>query len=169
MNSPQENHILAALPVSELEKFAMKLRPVPLKLGHVLYAPSQMVEHVYFPTAGVISLLAAFEDGTTVEAGVIGREGMLGTSVVLGAETTPHQALVQADGHALKLPAAIEPTPSNSVLPAGYCSPTIAYSKMSSRLHRSFSRACWACAAPVSAWPQIRSARCALSTTAAAT
>ncbi len=83
----------------------MKLRPVPLKLGHVLYEPSQMVEHVYFPTAGVISLLAAFKDGTTVEAGVIGREGMLGTSVVLGAETTPHQALVQADGHALKMAA----------------------------------------------------------------
>jgi len=83
----------------------MKLRPVPLKLGHVLYEPSQTVEDVYFPTYGVISLLAAFEDGATVEAGVIGREGMLGTSVVLGAETTPHQALVQADGHALKMAA----------------------------------------------------------------
>ncbi len=83
----------------------MKLRPVPLKLGHVLYEPSRTVEDVYFPTSGVISLLAAFEDGATVEAGVIGREGMLGTSVVLGAETTPQQALVQADGHALKMAA----------------------------------------------------------------
>jgi len=105
VNSPQANNILAALPGSELEKFAMKLRPVPLKLGHVLYEPSRTVEDVYFPTSGVISLLAAFEDGATVEAGVIGREGMLGTSVVLGAETTPHQALVQADGHALKMAA----------------------------------------------------------------
>jgi CRP-like cAMP-binding protein len=40
-----------------------------------------------------------------VEAGVIGREGMLGTALALGAETTPHLALVQAKGHALKMAA----------------------------------------------------------------
>ena len=83
----------------------MKSRPVQLKIGQVLYEPNNTIEYVYFPTAGVISLLAAFGDGTTVEASVIGREGMLGTSVVLRAETTPHQALVQADGHALKMAA----------------------------------------------------------------
>jgi CRP-like cAMP-binding protein len=61
------------------------------------------VDYAYFPTAGVISLLAAFEDGSTVEAGLIGSEGVLGTWIVMGAETTPHQALVQSPGHALKL------------------------------------------------------------------
>jgi CRP-like cAMP-binding protein len=105
MNSPQTNDILAALPGSELKKFEMKLRPVPLKVGHVLYQPEERIEHVYFPTEGVISLLTAFGDGATVEAGVIGREGMLGTAVVMGAKTTPQQALVQADGHALKMAA----------------------------------------------------------------
>ena len=105
MNSPQRNSILAALPSSELEKFTTKLRPVQLKLGHVLYRPDDPIEYVYFPTAGVISLLAAFGDGSTVEAGVIGREGLLGTAAVLGAEKTPHQALVQADGYALKMAA----------------------------------------------------------------
>jgi CRP-like cAMP-binding protein len=105
MNSSQANNILAGLPTPELERVAMKLRPVQLKIGQVLYAPYDTIEYVYFPTAGVISLLAAFGDGTTVEASVIGREGMLGTAVVLRAETTPHQALVQADGHALKMAA----------------------------------------------------------------
>jgi CRP-like cAMP-binding protein len=105
MNSPPANNILAALPGSELEKFAEKLRSVQLKVGHVLYQPEERIEHVYFPTAGVISLLTAFGDGATVEAGVIGREGMLGTAVVMGAKTTPQQALVQADGHALKMAA----------------------------------------------------------------
>ena len=99
----QSNNILAGF--SGSEQFAEKLHPVKLELGEILYEPEQHIEHVYFPTAGVISLLAAFEDGTTVEAGVIGLEGMLGTSVVLGAETTPHQALVQAEGHALKMAA----------------------------------------------------------------
>lgn len=100
-NSARANQILAAL--SNLDQFATKLRPVRLELGEILYKPEQPIEHVYFPTSGVISLLAAFEDGTTVEAGVIGSEGVLGTSVVLGAEITPHQALVQANGHALKM------------------------------------------------------------------
>ncbi len=105
MNLPQANNILAALPGSALEKFARNLRPVQLKVGDVLYEPEERMEHVYFPTEGVISLLTAFGDGATVEAGVIGREGMLGTAVVMGAKTTPHQALVQADGHALKMAA----------------------------------------------------------------
>ena len=105
MNSSQTNNILAALPGSALEKFARNLRPVQLKVGDVLYEPEERIEHVYFPTEGVISLLTAFGDGATVEAGVIGREGMLGTAVVMGAKTTPHQALVQADGHALKMAA----------------------------------------------------------------
>jgi len=105
MNSPQANNILAALPGSKFEKFANKLREVPLKSGHVLYEPEDHIEHVYFPTEGIISLLTAFGDGGTVEAGVIGREGMLGTAVVMGAKTTPHQALVQAEGNALKMAA----------------------------------------------------------------
>lgn len=86
-----------------LDRFSSKLRPVDLKFGDVIYQPNQPVEYAYFPTAGVISLLAAFDDGSTVEAGVIGSEGVLGTWIVLGAETTPHQALVQSPGHALKL------------------------------------------------------------------
>ena len=102
-NPPQLNRILAGF--SDLEQFATKLHPVRLELGDILYEPEQRIEHVYFPTSGVISLLAAFQDGSTVEAGLLGREGMLGTSVVLGAETTPHQALVQADGHALRMTA----------------------------------------------------------------
>jgi len=99
----QSNNILAGL--SGSEQFAEKLHPVRLVLGEILYQPEQRIDYVYFPSAGVISLLAAFQDGSTVEAGVIGREGMLGTPVILGAETTPHQALVQADGHALKMAA----------------------------------------------------------------
>lgn len=79
------------------------LRPVNLEFGDVIYQPNQLVDYAYFPTSGVISLLAAFDDGSTVEAGVIGSEGVLGTWIVLGAETTPHQALVQSPGHALKL------------------------------------------------------------------
>ena len=102
---PRSNAILNALSESRLAQLLPKLRTVELELGQVLYEPEQSIDYVYFPTAGIISLLAAFEDGATVEAGVIGTEGMLGTPVVLGAETTPHQALVQASGQAMRMSA----------------------------------------------------------------
>ena len=102
-NSPRANGILGALSGSVLDQFSSKLRPVKLEFGDVIYQPNQPVDFAYFLTAGVISLLAAFDDGSTVEAGVIGSEGVLGTWIVMGAETTPHQALVQSPGHALKL------------------------------------------------------------------
>jgi CRP-like cAMP-binding protein len=97
------NNILAALPPREFEQFAAKLRPVPLKLGEILYLPEQKIEHVYFVTSGVVSLLAALENGATVEAGVIGSEGMAGISVILGADSMPNQALIQAEGQALRM------------------------------------------------------------------
>ena len=104
-NSARSNAILNTLSESQLAQLLPKLRTVELELGQVLYEPEQSIDYVYFPTAGIISLLAAFEDGATVEAGVIGTEGMLGTPVVLGAESTPHQALVQASGKALRMAA----------------------------------------------------------------
>lgn len=97
------NSILNALSDEELDLLAPKLRPFELQVGEVLYEPDDDIDYIYFPTSGVISLLAAFADGTTVEAGVIGTEGMAGTPVVLGARSTPHQALVQIKGHALKM------------------------------------------------------------------
>ena len=97
------NKILAALPREEFERFEAKLKPVRLALGETLYLPEQKMEHVYFVTRGVVSLLAALENGATVEAGVIGPEGMVGIPVVLGADSTPNQALVQGEGEALRM------------------------------------------------------------------
>ena len=98
------NQILAALPREEFEPLAAKLRPVPLALGETLYMPEQEIEYVYFVNSGVVSLLATLENGTTVEAGVIGNEGMVGISVILGADSTPNQALIQSAGEALRIP-----------------------------------------------------------------
>ncbi len=81
------------------------MKSVELQLGYVLYEPEQVIDYVYFPLAGVISLLAVFQDGASVEAGLIGAEGMLGTPVVLGAEISPHEALVQVSGQAMRITA----------------------------------------------------------------
>lgn len=103
-NEPySDNRILAALPRDEFKRFETKLKPVRLELGETLYMPEQKMEHVYFVTHGVVSLLAALENGATVEAGVIGSEGMVGVAVILGADSTPNQALIQGEGQALRM------------------------------------------------------------------
>ena len=104
-NGARINGVLNALSDNELDQLTPRLRPFQLEIGDVLYEPDDEIDHVYFPTSGIISLLAAFADGTTVEAGVIGTEGMAGTPVALGVRSTPHQALVQIEGRALRMSA----------------------------------------------------------------
>ena len=100
---PRANAILNRLSDDQLKTLLPKFKLVKLKRGDILYEPDDKIEYVYYPTSGVISLLATFEDGTTVEAGLTGNEGMMGTACVLGADTTPHQALVQISGEALRM------------------------------------------------------------------
>jgi CRP-like cAMP-binding protein len=102
--SVAENTILAALPPEEMERIARSLQPVSLELGQVLYEPDQVIRRVYFPTEAVASLITMLEDGSTVEAGMVGYTGMVGTPIVLGAETSPNRALIQHSGGALMLP-----------------------------------------------------------------
>lgn len=106
-NQPRPaNKILANLPEDEFEQLRPKLRAVSFPIGEILYMPAQKIEHVYFVNRGVVSLLAALEDGATVEAGVIGPEGVAGIAVVLGANSTPNQALTQSDVEASRISAA---------------------------------------------------------------
>src|SRR5438034_2198371 len=102
---PPGNLILAALPSHEFKGFSEQLESVELKLGEILHMPEEQIEYVYFPIDGVISLVAILQDGETVEAGIVGREGMVGIPVVLGVDTTTNQALVQGGGKALRMKA----------------------------------------------------------------
>jgi len=105
LNSPSKNLILAALAGEEFDRLSEHLEAFELKLGEFLHMPDERVEHVYFPTDGIVSLLATLEGGETVETGVVGREGMVGISIVLGVDTTTSQSLVQGSGHALRMKA----------------------------------------------------------------
>jgi len=105
-NQPRPaNKILTSLPDDEFEQLRPKLRPANFPIGQILYMPEQKIEHAYFVNRGVVSLLAALEDGATVEAGVIGPEGVAGVSVILGASSTPNQSLTQSDVETLRISA----------------------------------------------------------------
>lgn len=100
---PTTNGILNALTRSEYERLTPYLEAVNLWKGEVLYQPEQIITHVYFPTRGTVSLVSAFEDGASVEVGMVGNEGMFGVCVFLGSISTPLLAQVQLPGDALRM------------------------------------------------------------------
>ncbi|HVF48463.1 MAG TPA: Crp/Fnr family transcriptional regulator [Pyrinomonadaceae bacterium] len=100
--SSSENRLLAQLSAEEFELLAPRLELVSFTVGEVLFRPEDNLRHVYFPTTSIVSLLTDLSDGTGMEVGLVGREGMVGISVVLGGSETK-VATVQARGEALKL------------------------------------------------------------------
>jgi CRP-like cAMP-binding protein len=96
------NRLLAALPREEYERLAPHLEAVSLPLSQILFMPEDKLSHVYFPTTSIVSLLTDLEDGSGIEVGLVGREGMVGISVILGGSETK-VATVQASGGALKV------------------------------------------------------------------
>ena len=100
-----ENRILASLPAEEYERLLPHLEEIPLKLGEVISHPDQKIEHVYFPKRGTISVCAVMADGTQVEVGVIGNEGMFGLPVFFKTNTAPLQAMVQLPDGAVRMQA----------------------------------------------------------------
>jgi CRP-like cAMP-binding protein len=100
------NRLLRLLPPSDLERLCPRLEPVDLSLKSVLLAPGAPVESVHFVETGTVSMIATLEDGTQIEVGVVGPEGMTGLPLLLGAPTSALEGLVQVDGTALRLPAA---------------------------------------------------------------
>ena len=101
-----ENQLLAALLDADYKHLAPHLEHVPLALGEVIYEADRPIQYVYFPENAVISMLSLMEDGSTVEVGLVGSEGMLGIRILLGARTTPHSANVQLAGTVMRMSAA---------------------------------------------------------------
>lgn len=103
-HSPNQNHLLAALPTAEYERVFPHLELAPLALGQFLYEPGTQLQHVYFPTTAIVSLHYVMESGASAEIAGVGSEGVLGVSLFMGGDTTPSSAVVQTAGHAYRLP-----------------------------------------------------------------
>src|SRR3979490_2057755 len=102
-HSPNQNHLLAALPAAEFERLAPHLELVPMPLGEFLYGPGTQLEHAYFPTTAIVSLHYVMESGASAESAGVGNEGVVGISLFMGGDTTPSSAVVQTAGHAYRL------------------------------------------------------------------
>jgi len=105
----RQNHLLAALldalSAAEWQRWADVLEAVDLPLGRVLCAPGATTSHVYFPATAVVSLLYLTRDGASSEVAVIGNDGLVGYSLLMGGNATPSQAVVQSEGQGFRIPA----------------------------------------------------------------
>lgn len=97
------NKILSALPQEEFEQLLPKLSEVTFPINQMIFMPEQLITDVYFVNFGVVSWLAGMEDGSTVEAGLIGPEGVAGVAAILGAKSTPNQGLTQSKVQAMRI------------------------------------------------------------------
>jgi CRP-like cAMP-binding protein len=106
-DDPKKNHLLAALPQNEWERWQANLEPFDMPLGQVLYESGVTMTYVYFPTTSIVSLLYMMEDGASAEIAVVGSEGMVGVSLFMGGNSTPSRAVVQSAGKGFRLKAHI--------------------------------------------------------------
>jgi CRP-like cAMP-binding protein len=98
------NLLLDMVPPEVLERLGhFELETVSLHSNQLIQDPGETVEHVFFPTRGLISMVAELEDGACVEVGMIGKEGMFPISTVLGDDTPSQRALVQLAGSAIRV------------------------------------------------------------------
>jgi len=102
-----ENKLLAALSAKCYGRLAPDLTAFDLPLGKILYNPKQTIKYVYFPRWSAISMVNIFADGAMVEVGVIGREGVVGASLISGDDVSPHQAIVQIGDGGWRMPAGV--------------------------------------------------------------
>jgi CRP-like cAMP-binding protein len=100
---PRQNRLLAALPDDEWSRLQAHLKAVPMSLGSAVYESGAQLDHVYFPTSAIISLLYVLADGASAEIAVVGNEGLVGVALFMGGETTPSRAVVQSAGWAYRL------------------------------------------------------------------
>jgi len=101
--APCGNHLLHALPRSDLSRLLTACETVELVTATVLHSPGERLRHVFFPVSGFISLIMEVDDIVLLEVGLVGNEGMFGIPLALGVDVSPMRAVVQGPGRALRL------------------------------------------------------------------
>src|SRR5258708_4159940 len=103
---PVANSMLAALPRKQYQSLLSGLESVALTFGEVLYEPGERIRYVYFPGDSLVSLLTLVDGQSALEAGMVGREGMVGVPVSIGRDVSLVRALVQGAGAAMGMKSA---------------------------------------------------------------
>lgn len=105
LNPTISNKLLAALPAREYKRLSPHLEVVPLEFKAVLHREGEAFRYVYFPGEGLVSLLVVTGDGAVSEVGLVGNEGVVGLSAILGVDNAPSRELVQLAGTSMRMKA----------------------------------------------------------------
>jgi len=105
--APRQNYLLAALSDEDYGRLLRHLEFVSLPCGRVLGEAGSTPEYVYFPTAGIVSMLYEMKNGTSVEAAVTGHDGIVGVTVFMGGGATTNRAVVRNSGNGFRMRADI--------------------------------------------------------------
>lgn len=106
-HSPKQNQIISALPVDEYTRILPFLELVNLSSGEVIYEPNIAISYVYFPTTCIIARVYQLESGLSRQVSMIGNEGVTGTSLLLGCDSTPATVIIQTPGYGYRIKANI--------------------------------------------------------------
>jgi CRP-like cAMP-binding protein len=104
--TPSKNHLIAVLPRQDRQRLLARCEQVDLSIGEVLCSPGEPIRDVFFPVDSFISLIAPIDGHAGLEVGLVGDEGMLGVSLILGISSAPLHGLVQGAGTAWRMEAA---------------------------------------------------------------
>jgi CRP-like cAMP-binding protein len=104
------NQLLSLLSPTERARLLPAAQCISLSVGQVLDQSCELRDHIYFPTTAVISWFYTTRDGSIAEISLVGNDGLIGLSLLLGGDTNPYRAVVQIGGNALRVPAKLMQT-----------------------------------------------------------
>ena len=100
---PFKNSILALLPSTDINSLSPHLLPITLQMRQSLHEPGEQIDTVYFLEDAIASVVVTMEDGSTVEVGIIGRDGVVGLPAVLGNGRATNRTFIQLPGNGFSL------------------------------------------------------------------
>ena len=106
-SSQPVNRLLAALPDAEYQRLVPHLEVIPFSSKQVLYDVGDLIEYVYFPHRAIVSSLSTMEDGSMVEVGLVGNDGIVGIPAALGDNIATTTATVQIPGFGMRMKASV--------------------------------------------------------------
>jgi CRP-like cAMP-binding protein len=100
---PVVNGLIDSLSRKERDRLLECCETIDLTFGQILCEPRKPLRHAYFPLTGFVSLVTTLGSHLPMEMGLIGNEGMLGATLMLGVDAAPLRGVVQGNGTALRL------------------------------------------------------------------
>lgn len=106
-HDPKQNQLLASLPQEDFERLLPHLEFISMPFDMTVCEADTQMNHVYFLTSSVVSLLYETRDGASAEIAVIGNEGIVGVTLFMGGGASPNRAVVKSAGYGFRLKASV--------------------------------------------------------------